>query len=145
MDRRDYHGNRTPVNHAAQIADGFIVVTYYSYEDDQDGIEVTEKLPCIAEVCGTCRGKGTHVNPSIDAHGIGREEFDEDPDFHEDYFRGVYDVTCYECGGNKVVAAPRERETLNDAQKAIYDKWEAWEVSEAEYAAECEQERRMGY
>ena len=146
MDRRDYYGNRERIDHAAQIKAGFILVRYYDYDEDQDGIEIEEKLPCIAEVCGTCNGKGTHVNPSIDAQGLTREDFDNnDPDFQENYFSGAYDVACYECRGNKVVAAPRDRATLNDAQKAIYDKWEAWEVSEAEYAAECEQERRMGY
>lgn len=60
-------------------------------------------LPARYEVCTTCRGKGKHVNPSIDAHGISREEFDEDPDFMEDYLSGFYDVTCYECHGKRVV------------------------------------------
>lgn len=54
-------------------------------------------------VCGTCDGKGTHVNPSIDAHGISPEEFDDDPDFRDNYFSGMYDVACYECQGRRVV------------------------------------------
>jgi hypothetical protein len=54
-------------------------------------------------VCPTCEGEGKHVNPSIDSHGISREEFDEDPDFEEAYFSGAYDVTCVECKGQRVV------------------------------------------
>ena len=62
---------------------------------------------CVAEcskpVCPTCRGKGTHVNPSIDGNGITSEQFDEDPDFREDYFAGKYDITCRECEGKRVI------------------------------------------
>jgi hypothetical protein len=46
------------------------------------------------------------VNPSIDSHGLSREDFDQDPDFEEDYFSGVYDVPCYVCSGARVVKAP---------------------------------------
>lgn len=56
-------------------------------------------------VCGTCEGSGKHVNPSIDRRGISREEFLEDPEFEEEYFGGMYDVVCYECGGRNVVPA----------------------------------------
>ncbi len=40
------------------------------------------------EVCGTCNGRGSHVNPSIDSNGISAEEFAEDPDFQDDYLAG---------------------------------------------------------
>ena len=56
-------------------------------------------MPAVYEVCETCGGKGKHVNPAIDGHGISAEEMHEDPDFAEDYFSGVYDVPCEECGG----------------------------------------------
>jgi len=57
-------------------------------------------------VCPTCRGNGTHVNPSIDAHGITGEEMAElGEDFREDYVSGVYDIPCNECGGMRVVPA----------------------------------------
>lgn len=61
------------------------------------------QLPTKKEVCAACRGNGTHVNPSIDSHGISAEEMAEDPDFAESYMRGDYDVTCYVCGGLRVV------------------------------------------
>lgn len=56
-------------------------------------------LPGKREICGTCRGKGHHVNPAIDGNGLSSEDFDEDPDFRESYLRGHYDVSCEECQG----------------------------------------------
>lgn len=54
-------------------------------------------------VCPTCEGRGSHVNPSIDSHGLTAEDFAEDPDFEEAYFSGAYDVRCAECHGKRVV------------------------------------------
>jgi hypothetical protein len=72
-------------------------------EETDDGPEVEEvTFPARFEVCGLCDGRGNHVNPSIDAHGISGEEFDEDPDFREEYARGTYDVSCYRCRGDRV-------------------------------------------
>lgn len=53
------------------------------------------------KICPTCRGNGTIVNPSIDGNGLSREDFDEDPDFEEAYFRGDYDISCPDCEGGK--------------------------------------------
>lgn len=53
-------------------------------------------------VCPACNGKGTHVNPSIDCHGITSDEFDDDPGFFDDYMNGTFDVVCYGCAGNRV-------------------------------------------
>jgi hypothetical protein len=46
-----------------------------------------------------CSGDGTTVNPNIDANGLSAEDFDDDPDFAEAYFRGEYDQACAACGG----------------------------------------------
>ena len=88
-------------------------------------------------VCPTCAGHGTHVNPSIDAHGIGREEFDEDPYFEEAYFSGMYDVTCNQCNGLRVVQGNLE------CSHPLWEAWRLWldaligddpdDVSEARY------------
>jgi len=61
------------------------------------------EVPIRFEVCPTCNGRGRLVNPSIDAGGVSPEELD-DPDFREDYLAGMYDMTCPECGGRRVVA-----------------------------------------
>lgn len=54
--------------------------------------------------CPACNGKGTVVNPSIDAGGLTQEDFEQDPDFAEDYFGGMYNVACMACGGSGEVS-----------------------------------------
>jgi len=98
-------------------------------------------VPVKFVVCPTCEGKGTHVNPSIDAHGIGAEEWSEwDEDDRERYLNGGYDVSCAQCGGNRVVEAM-------DAQRAsqeLTNQWEQWERGHWESEAETQAERRLG-
>jgi len=105
--------------------------------EDDEGIEIVHKLTTRWEVCPTCRGNGTHVNASIDCCGLTREDFDRDPGFEEDYRSGVYNVTCNECAGLRVVPVVCETDPLAEA----YNKHR-----EAEYndARESAQERAMG-
>lgn len=70
----------------------------------EDGEE--QPIKCRYEVCGTCNGTGSHVNPSIDSGGLTYDDLYEDPDFAEGYFGGMFDVPCYECHGNRVVPTP---------------------------------------
>ena len=62
-----------------------------------------QSLPTIWKVCPVCKGQGTHVDPAIDCCGLTAEDFAEDPDFQEDYFRGSYDVQCNHCRGRSTV------------------------------------------
>jgi hypothetical protein len=73
--------------------------------DEEGEFEGEEEvsLPAKYAVCHRCEGKGSHVNPNIDGNGISPEEFDEDPEFRENYFNGLYDVACEECKGTRVV------------------------------------------
>lgn len=88
------------------------------YTTDEEGNDIEAKLPTKMEVCPVCDGHGKHVNPSIDSGGLSAEDFDEDPEFAEDYMRGTYDVTCNRCGGNNVVpvvdweSVARQKRTL---------------------------------
>jgi len=61
--------------------------------------ETEHQLPTKWKVCSVCNGEGKHVNPSIDCDGISAEQFHDDPDFHDEYMSGTYDVTCYRCKG----------------------------------------------
>lgn len=106
-----------------------------------DGTAETE-LPAKFEVCDTCRGKGSHVNPSIDGNGLTAEDFAEDPDFREDYFSGVYDVTCHECKGLRVVPVI-DYDRLNEGQKVIAANYEKRERMRAQWDAEDRHTRRM--
>ncbi len=83
----------------------------------EDGGEM--ELPTTWAVCSVCRGAGTHVNPSIDSGGLSAEHLDDDPDFAEDYFGGVYDVPCNRCGGRtteRVVGL----EALTKTERELY-------------------------
>jgi hypothetical protein len=107
-------------------------------ESGEDGADL--EIPAVYAVCSTCEGKGSHVNPSIDAHGISADEFDEDPDFAESYWRGDYDVPCAECGGRRVSPEP-DWDRMTPELKA---KVEVWIEDFYAYQRECDMERRMG-
>ena len=54
-----------------------------------EGVEI----PSTVEVCHLCRGKGSHVNPDIDSHGITGSEMEElGEDFREAYSSGAYAI-----------------------------------------------------
>jgi hypothetical protein len=98
------------------------------------------EIPAKYEVCSTCDGKGKHVNPSIDSHGLSREDFDDDPDFAEDYFAGRYDVPCNECDGNRVSPEVDWNRMTPEDKKYVED----WIEDHYSYQRECDMERRMG-
>ena len=111
---------------------------------DVAGAEKSFTFPCKYDVCDLCDGKGRHVNPSIDAHGISPDEFEDDPEFEEDYFGGVYDIPCNQCRGKRVQPVI-DREAVDPEALALFDKWveeEAYHRLEAE--AELSMERRFG-
>jgi hypothetical protein len=105
-------------------------------EEGEIEVEIATKF----DVCDRCEGRGSHVNPAIDGHGISPDEFRDDPDFEEAYFRGDYDVPCYECKGLRVVPVP-DFERLSTEERAA---WERQVQELADMAAEEEAERRMG-
>jgi len=138
MDHRDAAAKGRP---DGLVPDEKKMVLVDNYEDveGEEPVNLGE-LQAKYEVCQTCDGKGRHVNPSVDSHGITRDEFDEDPGFMEAYVRGDYDVTCYECKGKRVTLEV-DRHFLSDQKIHILK-------SRIEhhyyYLAEQEAERRMG-
>ena len=82
------------------------------------GRDIERELPMKWAVCYVCEGRGTHVNPSIDAGGISAESFYEDPDFAEEYMRGTYDQTCNLCKGRTTVPAVDWDALSEDERKA---------------------------
>lgn len=90
--------------------------------------EEEHTVPIKFEVCPTCHGKGTHVNPSVDCNGLTREDFDEDPDFLDSYMSGMYDVSCYECKGERVVPVrdderiePKLLQRIKEQEEELYE------------------------
>ena len=94
--------------------------------ENDEGEPVTHEFPARFEVCPTCEGKGSHVNPSIDASGYYPDE-DEDFDAYDDgeegspYESGVYDVPCGTCHGKRVVLEIDRRASDPD-MLAAYDR-----------------------
>ncbi len=119
-------------------------VTLKCTVEDDDGGMYNEfmTLPSKFVVCWRCRGTGVHDHEAF-SNGISPEEFADDPDFKEDYFSGVYDVTCTECAGRRVLAEV-ERAYLTDEQKKFMKCWDDAEQAEADYQSMCKAERDMG-
>lgn len=111
------------------------LVTVWGEDDDGDFEEDIE-ASIEFELCDLCNGKGTHVNPSIDAHGLSADDFAGDPDFEEVYFSGGYDVRCALCHGDRVVPV-----LVDDGIRA---RVEAGLTANREIDAMMEAERRMG-
>lgn len=104
----------------------------------EDGTEL--QLPVKWVVCTVCDGKGSHVNPAIDAGGISAEQFHDDPDFADEYRRGTYDQTCNRCRGRTTVPGV-DWTQLTAEQRTAY---EAQLDDDAAYEAERLAEIRAG-
>lgn len=102
--------------------------------EDSDGIY---ELDTKFVVCGGCSGSGSVVNPAIDASGISRGQFEEDPQFEEDYFDGKFDITCPECAGKRVVPEV-------EFPASIRQEIASWLRAESDHAQTCAAERAMG-
>lgn len=116
----------------------------------QKAISLIDEDGCVAVpiefvVCSTCNGTGTHVNPSIDAHGITAEEWDRDWDYEdrEAYMRGMYDVPCYECQGERVVPEIKTKDIPEEMSELI-EIIENNRIEESSYIHTCMMERAMG-
>ena len=116
-----------------------------TWNDDDEDVLLTARFPVKWVVCPTCEGHGKHVNPSIDAHGLTQNDFDEDPEFAREYFSGAYDVTCYECKGKRVVLERDEDAPLTEEQSAVLQAMRDKAQAEAEYEAERAAEMRYCY
>lgn len=107
-------------------------------EDEEPAVYV---LPAKYEVCPTCNGCGSHVNPSVDAGGYNSDDDDYDPETGESlYWSGAYDQTCATCNGRTTVPTiDRER-----ADKKILQLWYEIQEEEDYYDHICRSERLMG-
>lgn len=112
--------------------------------DDSGNEETEHELPAKNAVCPRCEGHGTILNPSIGSHGYSAEEFREafsEEEQVQAYFQrgGMYDVSCPECSGVRVVPVPDVR-----ACKSVgkLDVLRAWRKQEAERARMLAEDRR---
>jgi hypothetical protein len=133
------HRVRAAEKHNQNFDEQRMVLTMTLYDDENDE-EFEAEFPAVFEVCPTCRGKGQHVNPSIDCNGLSAEDFAEDPDFAEDYFSGRYDVSCYGCNGKRVIPVINEEYADPDLLKILHK----INKQNDEFRRIQEAERRMG-
>lgn len=128
---------------------------YYNYcQDDGEEEELLFRLtkddgfiylPFKYEVCGSCKGKGSYVNPSIDSHGITSEEWNEwSLEDIDNYFSGMYDVTCEECNGKRVVPEI-DVDYLTEDEISLVKFINKVKQDDYDYARESYYERQMGY
>lgn len=90
-----------------------------------------------------------HLTPSIGEHAYSAEEFAEeyDDEEREQYFArgGMYDITCLDCEGNKVVSAVDEEACKLDPKfESLLKIMNDFEEQQAMWDAESAAERRMG-
>jgi len=120
-----------------------MIATATLYVEVEGGsIEEQEaEVPCHYDVCPSCDGQGSYVNPSIDRHGISADEWAEwGEEEREHYQRGVYDVPCGECGGLRVVPVVDD-----DVDRSIRDAIDEIVRSRLDCAREQEAEMRACY
>ena len=111
---------------------------------DGDGYdETTLRVPERFEVCDRCEGRGVHDHEAF-SNGLTASDFDEDPDFREDYMRGAYDVRCSECGGQRVVAVPDVARCSYAVRRELV-KARRFQREQLRFAAIERREREMGY
>lgn len=113
-----------------------VVVTH-----DDEGEKTESWIGFKYEVCDLCGGRGTHVNPSIDAGGHTPDPGDCDEYGDSHYHAGRYDVTCYRCKGDRVAPTPDPK---GNHERDLLAKLEKEWAADAAYAAECRAERMMG-
>ena len=120
-------------------------VTIYDYtgeigEDEAKPDEILLVVPAKRRVCVRCDGEGVH-DPEAFSQGFTREDFDRDPDFEKDYHAGLFNVPCSVCGGKRVQDVA-DWDEMTERQRELAA---AYDEEQAQYAAEVEMERRMGY
>ena len=109
-------------------------------QESDEGEETSYILPLTMDVCPTCKGRGTHINPSVDAGGYNDDGDDVDEYGENLYLSGFYNVNCQTCHGRNVVPSIDRHAADRDALKV----WDKKSEEEEEFEAMCRSERRMG-
>lgn len=107
-------------------------------------IEFEVFLPTKRALCSRCDGRGVHDHEAF-SDGITMGEFAEDPDFHEAYMRGAYDVKCSECNGERVVTLIDEGRVAKAIGPDLAELFFEYQTGVADDRAQAAWERKMGY
>lgn len=104
--------------------------------DDREGNSQIVELELIPEICSRCSGSGKVLSGSLEGAVISQEEFNEDPEFCEQYHSGFYDKICPDCSGTGCILNIDPELNNNDIKEAIKD--------EIDYQFQCKREREIG-
>lgn len=100
--------------------------------------EVSVDFPAKWVVCHGCQGRGTET---LRDFAFTAEDFEQDPDFADDYRSGKYDQPCRDCHGRSTTLEIDIERAQSMPEWATYLEWERdYAESEATYQAE----RRAG-
>lgn len=110
------------------------------FNDETGGYEPVE-LPARYEVCPTCEGRGRVDNLGPMTGDEYREACHDCEDFAANYRNGLYDVTCHECKGLRVVTVVDEDRLDKATIARLHQHYDDLAADEAERRAE----RRYGY
>jgi len=115
----------------------------YNGTGEMEGHVIDEDIwvPIRFIVCPLCEGRGSHMDPSIDAGGLTQEDFERDPGFAEDYHSGAYLQKCNQCKGERVVPVPWLAVMDSETAKRVKEHTDM----KLELARELARERRYGY
>jgi hypothetical protein len=108
--------------------------------ENADGDEIEIKIPCVWEICSTCRGDGKHSNR---LGAITSEEWFNEWDYEEReaYLNGAYDKTCEDCDGSGKVQKEQWESLPADIQKILeeeaHEEWVYQKTVEAERKFGC--------
>jgi hypothetical protein len=104
--------------------------------DDGESEPRTVELPAHWVICGVCDGDG---KTSAGLGSFTQEDFEEDPDFAEEYMAGGYDVQCPCCRGRGSVKEIDRDRCTTEEQKAALKHLD----DKAEWQREAFRERKM--
>jgi hypothetical protein len=82
-----------------------IVIEIDNPDNEDETIEV--ELRTVFEVCPTCEGRGVSWPAGL---VFTQSDFEEDPDLRENIASGMYDQSCRECRGLRVIEVVDEED-----------------------------------
>lgn len=123
--------------------ESLLKITIRREKEDGDEEEEVLELPGKWQVCHDCRGEGRTLTGSLRNVAYTREDFDEDPDFAEDYMNknSCLHEQCHTCHGRTTEMVVDE-ERLKYVKPDVLKAYNQWLKDEDERMAEEAADRR---
>jgi DnaJ-class molecular chaperone len=119
------------------MKDNKVITVFLLIKGEESEVEVSSKNA----LCDYCEGEGQVSRFRDEAFTQGDfDSFEEFSEFAQECGRGMYDVKCPECKGNKVVRVP----DLSELSPEELEGYRNQQREEESFRREQESERRMG-